>query len=65
MKQISAGTHTDAILGYETREEATKVTTTVPAAKMSKSIKTTPLQVQHIFLVHFLAFSKRLPCENP
>ena len=32
MKQISAGTYTDAILGYETCEEATKV----PAAKMSK-----------------------------
>ena len=31
MKQISAGTHTD-----ETREEATKATTTVPVAKMSK-----------------------------
>ena len=36
MKQISAGTHTDAILDYETREEATKATTTVEAAKMSK-----------------------------
>ena len=31
MKQIFAGTHTD-----ETREEATKATTTVPVAKMSK-----------------------------
>ena len=36
MKQISAGTHTDAILDYETREEATKATTTVEATKMSK-----------------------------
>ena len=26
MKQIFAGTHTDAILDYETREEATKAT---------------------------------------
>ena len=36
MKQIFAGTHTDAILDYETRDEATKATTTLPAAKMSK-----------------------------
>ena len=33
--------------------------------KCQKSIKTTPLQVQHTFLVHFFAFSTRLPCENP
>ena len=36
MKQIFAGTHTDAILDYETREEVTKATTTLPVAKMSK-----------------------------
>ena len=34
MKQIFADT--DAILDYERREEATKATTTVPVAKMSK-----------------------------
>ena len=33
--------------------------------KCQKSTKTTPLQVQHTFLVHFFAFSTRLPCENP
>ena len=33
--------------------------------KCQKSTKTTPLQVQHPFLVHFFAFSTRLPCENP
>lgn len=53
MKQISAGTHTDAILDYETREEATKstkATTTVPVAKMSKKHQNnTSASAAHIF----------------
>ena len=33
--------------------------------KCQNTIKTTPLQVQLTFFVHFFALSTRLPCENP
>jgi len=65
MKQISEGTHTDAILDYETREEATKATTTVEAAKMLKKHQNNTSASAAHFFVHFFAFSTRLPRENP